>query len=150
MGINWRKDRRLVDLYGFRERYFVANFGEVDFKKFCICRAGRTFVVNLAKSQGVQLPVPVVENKVATSAGRDWNRTCQVCQAKGGSGIKKPALMARGYMDPSDHSKGRWCKRCKAAVTNQQTAKRKAAATAEPEAAAPNLAATAAPPSRGA
>ena len=151
LGINWKKNRDLVDRFGFPERYFAANFGEVDFKNFCICRAGRAFVVDLAKSQGVQLPA--VENKEATSGtsrGQDWNRTCQVCKAKGGSGIKKAAQMGNGYMDPSDHGKGRWCKRCKAAVTNRLTTERKkAAAAAEPEAAAPNLAATAAPPGRG-
>jgi hypothetical protein len=149
--INWRKDRGLVDKFGFPEHYFVGNFGEVDFKKFCICRAGRKIVMDLAKSQGVQLPVPVVENKVATSGGRDWNRTCQVCKAKGGSGIKKPAQMASGYMDSSDHSKGRWCIKCRSnAANNKRKAEaKKAAAAAEPEAVAPNLAATAAPPSRG-
>jgi hypothetical protein len=53
LGINWKKNRDLVVRFGFPEHYFAANFGEVDFKKFCICRAARTFVVNLAKSQGI-------------------------------------------------------------------------------------------------
>ena len=107
-------------------------------------------MLGLAKAQGVELPVE--KKKQATSGSvQDEKRTCQVCKAiKGGSGIKTSKQMATGYMDPADHSKGRWCMRCKAAASNKQKAEaKKAAATAEPEAAAPNLAATAAPPGRG-
>jgi hypothetical protein len=82
---------------------------------------------------------------------QDEKRTCQVCKAKGGTGKKKAAaLMVTGFMDPSDHSKGRWCIRCKSAASNKRKAEaKKATAAAEPEAVAPNLAATAPPPSRG-
>jgi hypothetical protein len=117
--INWKKDRGLVDKFGFPEHYFVGNFGEVDFKKFCICKRGKQLVLKLAKAQKIQLP-DVEDKKQKASGGQetqDEKRICQVCKAKGGTGKKKAAaLMATGFMDPSDHSKGRWCIRCRNAT----------------------------------
>jgi hypothetical protein len=107
-------------------------------------------VLGLAKAQGVELPVEK-KKQVTSGSEQDEKRTCQVCKAiKGGSGIKTSKQMATGYVDPADHSKGRWCIRCQSAATDKRKADaKKAAAVAEPEAAAPNLAATAAPPDRG-
>jgi hypothetical protein len=97
-GINWKKDRGLVGMFGLRLHYFTANFGEVDFKIFCICKKGKDSVLNLARAQKVQLPD--VEDKKKASGGQetqDEKRTCQVRKAKGGTGKKKAAaLMATG------------------------------------------------------